>query len=169
MIPPVTDDELNKTKERLDSARSKLIAGTISWSDAISKYSDDEDKFSGGWIMGPDQSSMVTIDQVDKSLLPILKNLKPGQYSQPEVFTNEQGKKGVRFIYLRTRTEPHRENMKDDYNKIATRALEEKKQNILSTWFAQKIGSYYIYLDSSYNNCEILKPWMDASVKRNGK
>lgn len=119
--------------------------------------------------MGPDQSSMVTIDQVDKSMLPILKNLKPGQYSQPEVFTNEQGKKGVRFIYLRTRTEPHRESLKEDYNKIATRALEEKKQNILSSWFAQKIDSYYIYLDPSYSNCESLKPWMDASVKRNGK
>lgn len=168
MIPPVTDEELNKTKERLDSARSKLIAGTISWSEAISKYSDDEDKFSGGWLLGPDQSSMVTIDQVDKSLLPVLKNLKPGQYSQPEVFANEQGKKGVRFIYLRTRTEPHRENLKDDYNKIATRALEEKKQNILSSWFSQKIDSYYIYLDPSYSNCEMLKPWMDASVKRNG-
>jgi peptidyl-prolyl cis-trans isomerase SurA len=169
MIPPVTDDELNKTKEKLDSARSKLIAGTITWSEAISKYSDDEDKFSGGWLLGPDQSSMVTIDQVDKSMLPILKNLKPGQYSQPEVFTNEQGKKGVRFIYLRTRTEPHRENLKEDYNKIATRALEEKKQNILSTWFSQKIGSYYIYLDPSYGTCEMLKPWMDASVIRNGK
>jgi peptidyl-prolyl cis-trans isomerase SurA len=169
MIPPVTDEELNKTKERLDSARSKLIAGTITWSEAISKYSDDEDKFSGGWLLGPDQSSMVTIDQVDKSLLPVLKNLKPGQYSQPEVFTNEQGKKGVRFIYLRTRTEPHRENLKEDYNKIATRALEDKKQNILSTWFSQKIDSYYIYLDPSYNGCEKLKPWMDASVKRNGK
>ncbi|HSR38847.1 MAG TPA: peptidylprolyl isomerase [Phnomibacter sp.] len=169
MIPPVTEDELNKTKEKLDSARSKLIAGTITWSEAISKYSDDEDKFSGGWLLGPDQSSMVTIDQVDKSMLPILKNLKPGQYSQPEVFANEQGKKGVRFIYLRTRTEPHRENLKEDYNKIATRALEEKKQNILSTWFSQKIGSYYIFLDPSYGTCEMLKPWMDASAKRNGK
>jgi len=169
MIPPVTEDELNKTKEKLDSARSKLIAGTITWSEAISKYSDDEDKFSGGWLLGPDQSSMVTIDQVDKSMLPILKNLKPGQYSQPEVFANEQGKKGVRFIYLRTRTEPHRENLKEDYNKIATRALEEKKQNILSTWFSQKIGSYYIFLDPSYDTCEMLKPWMDASAKRNGK
>lgn len=169
MIPPVTDEELNKTKERLDSARSKLIAGTSNWSEVISKYSDDEDKFSGGWILGPDQSSMVTIDQLDKSLLPVLKTLKPGQYSQPEIFTNEQGKKGVRFIYLRTRTEPHRESLQDDYNKIASRALEDKKQNILSTWFAQKIDSYYIYLDPAYGTCTELKPWMNASVKRNNK
>lgn len=167
MIPPVTDDELNETKNRLDSARSMLIAGTLTFGEAVNKYSDDEDKFSGGWILGREQTSMITIDQLDKSLIPIIKNMKPGQYSQPETFTSEQGKKGVRFIYLRTRTEPHRENMKDDYNKIAARALEEKKQNILSSWFADKIESYYIYVDPKFGDCKALQPWMNASAMRN--
>jgi peptidyl-prolyl cis-trans isomerase SurA len=167
MIPPVTQDELDESKNRLDSARSKLMAGTLTFGEAVSQYGDDEDKFSGGWILGADQSSMVTIDQIDKSLIPVLKNLKPGQYSQPEVFTTEQGKKGVRFVYLRTRTEPHRENLKDDYNKIANRTLEEKKQNILSDWFAAKIDTYYIYVDPKYNSCSSLRPWMDASASRN--
>ncbi|HMP92204.1 MAG TPA: peptidylprolyl isomerase, partial [Phnomibacter sp.] len=167
MIPPVTEDELNDAKHRLDSARSMLIAGTIDFGQAVSKFSEDEDKFNGGWIMSREGGSMITIDQLDKSMLPLLKNLKPGQYSQPEVFTNEQGTKGVRFIYLRTRTEPHRENLKEDYNKIAARALAAKKDNILSKWFAEKIESYYVFLDPEYNSCEELKPWMEASVKRN--
>lgn len=167
MIPPITDTEIKLTKERLDSARSHLIAGTMKWSDVVSKYNDDEDKFSGGWIMGPDQSSMVTIDQVDKSLIPVLKTLKPGQYSQPEAFTSEQGKRGVRFIYLRTRTQPHRESLLEDYNKIAARALDDKKQNILASWFAEKIEGYYIYVDPNFGQCDALKPWLDASAKRN--
>jgi peptidyl-prolyl cis-trans isomerase SurA len=167
MIPPVTQDELDASKNRLDSARSMLIAGTLQFGEAVSKYGDEEDKFSGGWILGRDQSTMITIDQLDKSLIPVLKNLKPGQYSQPEVFTSEQGKKGVRFVYLRTRTEPHRENLKDDYNKLATRALEDKKQNILADWFSDKIDTYYIYVDPRFSNCTALKPWLDASASRN--
>lgn len=169
MIPPVTQDELDASKSRLDSARSMIMAGTLSFGEAVSKYGDDEDKFSGGWVLGADQSSMVTIDQIDKSLIPVLKNMKPGQYSQPEVFTTEQGKKGVRFVYLRTRTQPHRENLKEDYNKIANRALEEKKQNILSNWFANKIDTYYIYVDPSFSSCTQLQPWLDASASRNKK
>ncbi|MCU0333929.1 MAG: peptidylprolyl isomerase [Chitinophagaceae bacterium] len=169
LIPPVTEDELSAAKARLDSARAKLIAGTIKWNEAVSSYSDDEDKFSGGWVLGPDQSSMVTYDQVDKSLIPVLKSLKPGQYSQPEVFTTEQGKQGVRFVYLRTRTDPHREDLTLDYNKIAARALEEKKQNILSDWFAQRLGSYYLFVDPNYSYCDALKPWLEASAKRNAK
>ena len=85
----------------------------------------------------------------------------------PETFTTEQGKKGVRFVYLRTRTQPHRESLQEDYNKIAARALEDKQQNTLSSWFSEKIESYFIYVDPSYSNCEMLKPWLDASAKRN--
>lgn len=165
MIPPVTDDEINQAKERLDSVRAKLIAGTLTFGEAVAKYSDEEDKFTGGWLMGPDQSTLVTIDQLPKDIIPLLKDLKPGQYSMPTEFTTEQGKRGVRILYLRTRTEPHRENLKDDYNKIANRALEEKKQNILERWFDEKLKNYFIYVDNQYNGCTNLKPWLAASER----
>lgn len=165
MIPPVTEDEMTEARNKLDTVRSKLIAGTIDFGEAVSKYSDDEDKFSGGLMTGRDGSSYVTIDQLDKDMIPVIKDMKPGQYSQPSVYTTEQGKKGVRIIYLRNRTTPHIENMKDDYNRISQRALQEKKQNILSKWFAEKIGTYYIYVDPTFSTCDDLRPWLDASVK----
>jgi peptidyl-prolyl cis-trans isomerase SurA len=166
MVPPITEDEITIAVEKLDSVRAKLIAGTTTFGEAVAKYSDEEDKFSGGWILGQDGGTLVTIDQLDKSLLPLIKDLRAGQYSQPTPFTTEQGKKGVRVLYLRTRTDPHVENITDDYNKIATRALEEKKQNVLERWFDEKIRNYFIYVDPAYATCDDLKPWLDAS-KRN--
>lgn len=165
MIPPVTDEEINMAKARLDTVRSKLIAGTIDFGTAVSKYSDDEDKFSGGYMQGRDGSTFVTIDQLDKDMIPLIKNMKPGEYSQPNVYMTEQGKKAVRLVYLRDRTQPHRENMKDDYNRISMRALEEKKQNILSKWFKDKIKGYYIYVDPDFAGCADLEPWLEASAK----
>jgi peptidyl-prolyl cis-trans isomerase SurA len=169
MIPPITADEINDAKDRLDSVRAKMIAGTLSFGEAVAKYSDEEDKFSGGWILGRDQGTLVTIDQLDKDFIPMLKDMKAGQYSQPTPFETEQGKKGVRLLYLKTRTEPHIENYKDDYNKIATRALEEKKQKALARWFDEKIKNYYIYVAPEYNNCEEMKAWIDASNKNMSK
>lgn len=169
MIPPVTDDEINEAKDKLDSVRAKMIAGTLTFGEAVAKYSDEEDKFSGGWILARDQGTLITIDQLDKDLIPLLKDLKAGQYSQPTPFITEQGKKGVRLLYLRTRTSPHVENYKDDYNKIATRALEEKKQKILERWFDEKIQNYYIYVAPEYNNCEQMKAWIDASNRNMSK
>lgn len=169
MVPPITDDEITVAKEKLDSVRAMLIAGTTTFGEAVAKYSDEEDKFSGGWILAQDNGTLVTIDQLDKDLIPLLKELKAGQYSQPTPFVTEQGKKGVRVLYLRTRTDPHLENIKDDYNKIASRALEEKKQKTLERWFDEKIRNYYIFVDPSFAQCEDIKPWVDASNRNMSK
>jgi len=66
----------------------------------------------------------------------------------------------VRILYLKTRTEPHRENLKDDYNKVAQRALEIKKQMVLEKWFKEHIPNYYINIDKDYANCDGIEDWM---------
>src|SRR6185295_10809529 len=38
-IPPVTETEINQAKNKLDTARSKIIAGTMAFNEAASKYS----------------------------------------------------------------------------------------------------------------------------------
>ena len=118
-------------------------------------------------IQGRDGTFM-TIDQLDKDMVAMMKDLKVGEYSKPTAFTDERGKKGVRIVYLKTRTEPHRENMKDDYSKIAQRALEEKKENTLEKWFNSKITTYYIMVDDEYKDCKAMEKWIEAA-KLNGK
>ena len=66
-IPQVSSIEINEAKQKLDSVRSKLIAGTIKFGEAVAKYSDDEtSKFTGGRIPGREGGTFVTIDQLDK-------------------------------------------------------------------------------------------------------
>lgn len=166
-IPPITDDEVKITVDKLDSVRAKLIAGTITFGEAVAKYSkSDVDKYTGG-MMQCSNGTFCTIDQLDKDLVTMLPKLKPGEYSQPTPFTDERGKKGVRIIYLKTRTDPHRENMKDDYNRIAQRAIEEKKGDAIEKWFNSKIATYYIMIDDDYRNCSQLSPWWNSSAKTN--
>ncbi len=165
-IPQVTKVELKETVEKLDSVRSKLIAGTISFGDAVNKYSNDEEsKFTGGMQQGPN-GGYLTIDQLDKDMVAMLKDLKVGQYSQPVEFTDENGKKGVRIVYLKSRSEPHRENMKDDYNRISQRALEEKKNDALDIWFAKKIPTYYVMVDDEYKNCPEMAKWTTSTAMK---
>lgn len=168
MIPEVSEEEVNKSKQRLDSIRKELVAGNISFGTAVSKYSDDEaSKFTGGLITGRDGSSSIAIDQLDKDAIPLLKDLKAGQYSQPQVYSDERGKKGVRILFLRSRTEPHRENLKEDYNRVATRALEEKKQDALEKWFTDHIKNYFIYIDPQYTDCKQLANWNRQALATN--
>lgn len=163
-IPPVTDDEINISVHYLDSVRSKIISGSINFREAVNKYTNDEEtKFNGGFITARDGSTLVNIDQLDKDMVLALKNMKPGDISQPQTYVDERSRKAVRIIYLKTLTEPHRENFKDDYNRIAQRATEEKKNEAMQKWFAQKAADYYIYIDDEYKKCDNLK-WLSTKT-----
>ena len=146
-IPQVTAVELKQGFEKLDTVRAKLIAGTMDFGAAVNRYSDDENsKFTAGMMQGQN-GTFLTIDQMDKEIIPVLKNLKPGGFSQPAEYTDPSGKKGVRIVYLKTQTAPHRENMKDDYSKISMHALERKKEDALEKWFSNRLSSYYIMIE----------------------
>ncbi|GAO42798.1 peptidylprolyl isomerase [Flavihumibacter petaseus] len=164
-IPQITDTETNEVIAKLDSVRSRLTSGTLTFGEAVSRYSDaDEAKFTGG-MRQCGNGSTCTIDQLDKDLVLGLKDLKPGEFSAPRAFTDERGKKSVRIIYLKSRTEPHRENLKDDYNKIAERALDIKQAEAVEKWFNSKIPTFYLQIDSDFNSCPQLNTWMQNITK----
>ena len=165
LIPQVTSYEIKEGIDKLDSVRALLIAGTMNFGTAVSKYSDDDaHKFTAGQVTGRDGSNYVTIDQLDKDQVVQLKDLKVGQYSHPVEYVDERGKKGVRILYLKTRTEPHRENLKDDYNRISQRALEEKKNEVLEQWFNKKVVTYYILIDDEYKSCPEMAKWLTGNA-----
>lgn len=138
-IPPVTETELDAAKKKLDSVRNDILANKINFKQAAYKYSDDEMvKNYGPYILAADGSTYVPIDRLDKEMVATISNMKVGDISQPVAFTNEQGKRGVRLVYLQSRTEPHRMNLKDDYAKLSERALEEKKAKELDNWLVKK-------------------------------
>lgn len=156
-IPEVLDDDITDAKQKLDSVRSKLIAGTMSFGEAVDKYSDDQNsKFTGGIISGQG-GNFVTIDELDKSLVTDLDKLKVGEFSQPLVYKDEQEKQAVRLVYLQKKTAPHRENIRDDYDRIAQRALAEKKDRTIDKWFVSKLPTYYVLVDKDYQLCDDIK------------
>lgn len=159
-IPPITNDEINETKHILDSVKKEINAGKISFGEVVNKLSDDDgSKFSGGAITGRDGSTYVNLDQLDKDMIVAIKSMKPGEISEPQVYIDERGRKTLRLIYFKERTVPHKENLREDYNKVAQRALEEKKGKVLENWFKEHITNYFIFIDPMYQACTELVDW----------
>ncbi|RYY56492.1 MAG: peptidylprolyl isomerase [Chitinophagaceae bacterium] len=145
---PITEAEISAAKGKLDSIRTAIMAGRIGFNEAAKKYSDDDAaKFQGAFELNRDGSPYVRIDQLDKEMVATISKMKVGDYSAPVLFTDQQAKKGVRIIYLKSRSEPHVMNLRDDYSKIAQGALEEKKRLALDKWLDVKIPTYYISVD----------------------
>lgn len=168
-IPQVSSIEINQSVEKLDSVRNLLVDGKIQFGEAVSKYSeDDNSKFTGGLVTAPDGGTVVTIDQLDKDLVLMLKDLKIGEYSKASEFTDMQGKKGVRIVNILSKTEPHRENMREDYDRIAQRALEEKKGEALEAWFQKSIPTFYIKISPEYKKCPEMEKWNPVEIATAG-
>jgi len=165
-VPQITDEDISLARNKLDSIRSRLMTGSLSFGEAVDKYSEDENsKFTAGIISGQG-GSYVTIDELDKDLVNDLNKLKVGEYSVPLTFKDERERTGVRIVNLRSKTEPHRENLKDDYNKISIRALEEKKAKAVEKWFVNKLPTYYIMVDKEFQDCEGIQKSFGTMVKK---
>ena len=166
--PQVSSIEITQAKEKLDSIRTRLVSGQLQFGEAVSKYSEDENsKFTGGRIPAKDGSTFVSIDQLDKDLVLMLKDLKVGEYSPATEYADDRGKKGVRIVQVITKTEPHRENLKDDYDKVSQRALEEKKNEVLERWFTKKIPSFYVKISDEFKTCPEMQKWSsDTTVQK---
>lgn len=159
-IPPITEDEVKEAVHLMDSIKKEIVANKLGFGEAVNKYSDDEgSKYNGGAVTGADQSTYVNIDQLDKDMVVLMKNLKPGDISAPQVYLDERSRKTVRLVNFKERTAPHKENLREDYNRVALRALEEKKTKELENWFKSHIPNYYIFIDPEYNGCVELKDW----------
>lgn len=161
IIPSVTATEINAAKQKLDSIRSKIVAGTMNFNEAVNKYSeDDQTRYNAGRIISQiDGSVRLSIDQLDKGIVENLKTMKPGDISQPLTYTDDRGKQATRLVYLVHQTDPHRMNLKDDYDRVAQQALGEKKQHALDDWFKQHVADFYIDIDPEYHTCKSLDFW----------
>jgi peptidyl-prolyl cis-trans isomerase SurA len=165
-VPPVTEDEIKLSIDKLDSVRGRILKHELSFGEAVKKYSDDKNaSFNGGQQQGRDGSTYITIDALDKDMVKTIENMKAGDISTPQVYTDERGRKMVRLVFLKTKTTPHREDFKLDYNKIAQRALEEKKQRHLEDWFNEHLSTYYIAIDKDFAGCSILSNWFKYASK----
>lgn len=163
-IPPVTEDEVKETKQKLDSIRNDIQNQKISFAEAVNKFSDDEgSKFSAGALSSRDGSTFIALDQLDKDMIKPISEMKPGEISQPQVYQDERRGKVLRIIYYKSKKEPHRENLKEDYNRVSQRALEDKKQVVLEKWFKEHIPTYYVLIDKDFANCSGLDDWRLAA------
>lgn len=168
-IPPVTEETIKNAATLLDSVRAEVYKGSMDFKKAAFKYNNDEaGRFSGYLLTGKNGTSSITLDELDKETAMLVSKMNPGEISKPVAFTSEDGRNAVRIIYLKSRTEAHRANLRDDYEKIAGQALAAKKNKIMEVWLLSHIPAYHIEVNSdTKENCPYLDKYLNTSVKRN--
>ncbi|WP_447640981.1 MULTISPECIES: peptidylprolyl isomerase [Chitinophagaceae] len=168
LIPPISDADIKITVDSMEIVRKMILDKKITFNGAVSVFGNDEaGKYTGGAYLSPTGATSVNYDDIqDKDLLKTLQGMNPGDISTPQVFQdpNNRGQSSVRIVLLRSKSEPHRENLKDDYDKVAARALQLKQEKVMNEWIASHIPTFYVHLDKNASQgCPALSEWQKVS------
>lgn len=162
LLQPETDDKaLVISLNLLDSLSKKINAGELSFDDAAQKFSDDEEtRNNGGLMINPEtNTTKLSPDKIDRLLFFQVDSMKIGRISAPLLMNTTDGKTAYRIVMLKSRTQPHKANMKDDYQKIQEVATSEKQNKAMSEWVERKTKSTYIQFNENNSPCSILEHW----------
>lgn len=158
-----TIESLNRAKAKIDSIANLIATKKLSFNQAASIYSDDQNtKYAGGVVSNmEDRSTLIPVDQLDDvEVFNAIDPLKEGEISKPIVYTDKRlGEKSYRIYYLRSRIPPHKANMEQDFAKIKEAARQDKVNRTLSEWFETRRETTYIDVNPEFMSCEELKIW----------
>jgi peptidyl-prolyl cis-trans isomerase SurA len=171
--PNITKSDIAAAKVKLDTIRQNIVANKLTFAEAVTKYSDEQmAKFSGGMLQNSTNGgTLITIDQLDqpseRNIVMMLDTLKPGGISAPEQYLDDQsGDTQLRLVYLKTRTNPHRENLNDDYARIQARTLAIKQADARDKWLRETIPTYYIHVENEYKKCGEISKWIGSVAQK---
>jgi len=155
MNPKADANAKQKAIYKLDSLKTVVEADSISFDWAAKRYSEDmQTNMNGGMLVNPQtQASTFQLDQLPTKDYYMIRNMKVKDLSEPYESTDHNHKLCYKIIYLKTRTEPHRANLKQDYMLLQNMALVNKNNEVLKEWYEEKKKSTYIRRDMVYRNC----------------
>ncbi len=165
--PQLTSGDFEKALKKLDTVRSELVSGKLTFEEAVGKYSTDElSNRTGGMITDMQGNSSLQVEDLDPTLALMIDSLDPGEYSKPMIFTNQRGERATRIVYMKSITRPHKANLEEDYSKIQFAALQKKKSEHIRNWVADKAPTYYIKIDEEYRQCPNLQAYVNSTASK---
>ncbi len=160
IIPKVSPEDLVEAASKLDSIADKVRSDSLTFEKAAMMYSDDPGRVNGGLIQSQSSgNTRLAADELDPKVFFVIDKMKPGEISSSVPYTTEDGTQAYRVLYLKLRTEPHRANLKDDYNKIQEWALDSKKAKVVAAWIESKSKTAYIRLGDKFKTCNFKYNW----------
>jgi peptidyl-prolyl cis-trans isomerase SurA len=160
--PKISIEEKEKAKARLDSILRLIRIDTLTFEKAAIYFSQDEDtKLNGGLRINPaNGNTHFELNQFATSEYYIIRDLQVGEISNPFESTDDKGKLVYKTIRLKSKTEPHKANLKQDFELIKQMAMEKKQNEIVDNWLKEKIKNTFIRINEPYKDCDFrLKGW----------
>ena len=169
--PQYTMEDQEKAFARLDSLKTQIETGEMTFDLAARFYSEDlATRTNGGQMADPSTgSSYFEIDQLKPADYTAIKDLEPGQISEPVAsLDNEgylQGRQG-NLVYKIIRVDKilpaHTATFENDYTQILESVEQKKQMEAVDAFLNKKIKETYIVIDPLFAECEFSREAWNA-------
>ncbi len=167
--PDITDNDLELARIHLDSVRQLIVNDSISFSIAVKRFGNEDVQSynNDGRMMNPiTGNTFYEVADLDPDVYFAIDTLGIGETTSAFAFASPTGETFYRIVQLQSRTDPHRANLQQDYNKIMTATKDSKQNEFLSEWIESKVASTYVLIDDRFQGCPNLTKWREDALVR---
>ena len=165
--PEYTSEDREKAFHVLDSLKTELAAGAVTFDLAARFYSEDPaTKTNGGQMSDPNTgSAYFEIDQLKPQDYAAIKDLKEGEISEPIESLDNEGRSGnpvYKIIKVDKIIPSHTASFADDYDLMLSQVKQEKSMEAIDKFIEDKISTTYIVIDPLFKDCPFNREgWTD--------
>ena len=156
----VSPEALQQAYTELDSIANLIRNDSITFDEAVRKFSDEDDKVNGGYLVNPNTgSTMFAAEELDQQVSVVVNRLQVGEVSSPVPMKTKNDKDAYRLLIIKKKTQPHKANLKDDYSLIQQWTMQKLRQDAINKWIDAKSSKAYVKICDDYRDCDFQFDW----------
>lgn len=161
--PKIEKEKLNAAKEKLEAAKAEILAGDITFEQAVIKYSDDKaTRLNKGKLVNPyTNDAKFELNKMDPKLFAKVDKLQENDITEAFYEETREGEKMYKIIKVTNRIDAHQADLSKDYVKIQQLALQKKEQETLEKWYKTRIKDTYVKLNNNNKACSFKYNWLN--------
>ena len=159
--PRASVNDKEKAINLLDSVATLVRTEKMTYDQAAMIYSQDKNTvMNAGLMTNPNTgTSKFEYQELPQEVAKVVYGMKVGEISEPFTMMDPAKNKEVCVIVkLKSRTETHKANLKDDYQVIKQYMEDQRNQDYLNEWIKQKQAETYIDIAPEWKNCDFQYP-----------
>ncbi|MCH5246856.1 MAG: peptidylprolyl isomerase [Muribaculaceae bacterium] len=165
--PKVSDEDLIKSINRLDSVRKDILAEKFTFEEIAPYISQDKDTRNNRGIMFNSEDGSGTtlwkMQDLPQEIAKVINTMEPGEISEPFIMKDKRDTDIVAIVKLTSRLEGHQANLSDDYQLIKGMYEDYLREKLLRDWLAKKIDDTYVRIEDGWADCTFVH---DGWLKR---
>ena len=163
--PKVSEQEVNKAIERLDTLYTDIMAKKLTFEEAATYISADKDTRNNKGLMvnKNDESQNYSTPKFEMQELPqgmgvVIEKMAVGEISRPFRMKSTSDKDIVAIVMLKSRVNAHQANVSDDYQALKALVEGRKRDELIKEWIVSKQKTTFVRVADGWSECDFNYP-----------